>query len=101
MVREPERYVYRDALAEIVDFLYERTECGVAAGVARARTASEPGLEFGKDPETDLEILDRFTELRSLGYPILFASSRKSFIGRIFDRPGQELLGHALATGAL
>ncbi|MEA2719151.1 MAG: dihydropteroate synthase, partial [Candidatus Eremiobacteraeota bacterium] len=34
-VREPERYVYHDALAEIVEFLYERTERAVAGGVAR------------------------------------------------------------------
>jgi dihydropteroate synthase len=101
MVREPEAYVYRDALAEIADFLYERTERAVAEGVAREAIAVDPGLEFGKEPETDLEILDRFAELRALGYPILFASSRKSFMGRIFDRPAKELLVPSLATAAI
>jgi len=100
-VREPERYVYRDALAEIVAFLHERTERAVAAGVAREAIAIDPGLEFGKEPATDLEILERFGELRALGYPILFASSRKSFIGRIFGRPAKELLVPSLATAAL
>ena len=57
-------------------------------------------LEFGKEPRTDLEILDRFGELRELGFPILFASSRKSFIGRIFRRPAKELLVPSLATAA-
>jgi dihydropteroate synthase len=61
----------------------------------------DPGLEFGKEPRTDLEILDRFGELRTLGYPILFASSRKSFIGRIFGRPAKELLVPSLATAAI
>lgn len=100
-VREPERYLYRDALAEIVEILYERTERARAEGVARDAIAIDPGLEFGKEPETDLEILDRFGELRALGYPILFASSRKSFIGRIFDRPAKELLVPSLATAAI
>lgn len=100
-VREPERYVYRDALAEIVEVLYERTERALAEGVAREAIAVDPGLEFGKEPETDLEILERFGELRALGYPILFASSRKSFIGRIFDRPAKELLVPSLATAAI
>jgi dihydropteroate synthase len=100
-VRTPERYVYRDALAEIVDFLYERTERALTAGVAREAIAIDPGLEFGKEPATDLEILERFGELRALGYPILFASSRKSFIGRIFGRPAKELLVPSLATAAL
>lgn len=100
-VRRPEAYVYADAMAEIVDFLYERTERAVAAGVARDAIAVDPGLEFGKEPETDLEILERFGELRALGYPILFASSRKSFIGRVFDRPAKELLVPSLATAAI
>ena len=33
--------------------------------------------------------------------PILFAASRKSFIGRIFARPAKELLVPSLATAAL
>ncbi len=100
-VRDPAGYVYADALREIVAFLYERTEAAVAAGVRRDAIAIDPGLEFGKEPHTDLEILDRFAELRTLGYPILFASSRKSFIGRIFNRPAKELLVPSLATAAL
>jgi len=100
-LRQPERYVYRDALAEIVEFLYARTEHALACGVSRDAIAIDPGLEFGKEPATDLEILERFGELRALGYPILFASSRKSFIGRIFGRPAAELLVPSLATAAL
>ena len=100
-VRDPHGYAYADALAEIVDFLYDRTEQAIAAGVKRDAIAVDPGLEFGKEPATDLEILDRFGELRALGYPILFASSRKSFIGRIFDRPAEQLLVPSLATAGL
>ncbi len=100
-VRNSGGYTYRDALAEIVEFLYEKTEAALAAGVRRDAIAVDPGLEFGKEPATDLEILDRFGELRALGYPILFASSRKSFIGRIFNRPAKELLVPSLATAGL
>jgi dihydropteroate synthase len=100
-VRSAHSYVYRDALAEIVEFLFARTERARRAGVAADSIAIDPGLEFGKEPETDLEILDRFGELRALGYPILFASSRKSFIGRLFDRPAKELLIPSLATAGL
>jgi dihydropteroate synthase len=99
-VRHAEQYVYTDVLAEIVEVLYERTERARAEGVPREAIAIDPGLEFGKEPQTDLEILERFGELRALGYPILFASSRKSFIGRIFNRPAKELLVPSLATAA-
>jgi dihydropteroate synthase len=94
-------YAYDDALGEIVAFLRERTDRALAAGVAAGGLVVDPGLEFGKEPATDLEILERFGDLRSLGYPILFAASRKSFIGRVFDRPARELLVPSLATAAL
>ena len=100
-VRSSGDYVYADALAEIVRFLEERLHAARSAGVAADSLIIDPGLEFGKEPATDLEILDRFGELRALGVPILFASSRKSFIGRIFNRPARELLVPSLATAGL
>jgi len=100
-VRDPAGYTYTDVMREIIDFLRERTDRALAAGVRRDAIVIDPGLEFGKEPRTDLEILDRFGELRELGYPILFASSRKSFIGRIFRRPAKELLVPSLATAAI
>ncbi len=100
-VREPDAWVYGDVIGEIVDFLYERTERAVAAGVRRDAIVVDPGLEFGKEPESDLEILRRFGELRALGYPVLLAASRKSFIGRIIGRPAEELLPASLAAAAV
>jgi dihydropteroate synthase len=100
-VRDPAGYTYTDVMREIIEFLHERTERALAAGVRRESIVIDPGLEFGKEPRTDLEILDRFAELQELGYPILFASSRKSFIGRIFGRPAKELLVPSLATAAI
>ena len=100
-VREPEAYIYRDVMAEIIAFLYEQTERAVAAGVRRDAIVVDPGLEFGKEPATDLEILRRFGELRALGFPILLAASRKSFLGRIVGRPAKELLPASLAAAAI
>ncbi|MBD5607030.1 MAG: dihydropteroate synthase, partial [Candidatus Eremiobacteraeota bacterium] len=94
-------YPYDDALGEISAFLRERLDRALADGVARDSLMVDPGLEFGKEPQTDLEILERFGDLRSLGYPILFAASRKSFIGRVFDLPAKELLVPSLATAAI
>lgn len=94
-------YRYDDALGEICGFLRERLDRARAAGVAADSLVIDPGLEFGKEPATDLEILERFGDLRSLGYPILFAASRKSFIGRVFEKPARELLVPSLATAAI
>jgi dihydropteroate synthase len=100
-VREVEKYRYDDPVAEIAAFLAERTALARAAGVAPDSIIIDPGLEFGKEPATDLEILDRFGELRALGSPLLLASSRKSFIGRTLKLPAEELLAPSLATAAL
>jgi dihydropteroate synthase len=100
-VRRAEGYEYTDVMAEILAYLRERLDTALAAGVRRESLIVDPGLEFGKEPATDLEILDRFAELNALDYPILFASSRKSFIGRIFRRPAKELLVPSLATAAI
>lgn len=98
-VREA-HYSYDDALGEILDFLRERLERAREAGVAANALVVDPGLEFGKEPATDLEILERFGELRSLGAPILLAASRKSFIGHVLRRPASALLAPSLAVAA-
>lgn len=100
-VRTVEQYVYDDVVAEVVAFTAERLERARRAGVRADALIADPGLEFGKEPHTDLEILARFGELRVLGVPLLLASSRKSFLGRIFNRPAKELLVPSLATAAI
>jgi dihydropteroate synthase len=94
-------YPYDDAAAEVSNVLRGRLEAARAAGVKDDALIVDPGLEFGKEPRTDLELLERFGDLRALGYPILFAASRKSFIGRIFNRPAAELLVPSLTVAAL
>jgi dihydropteroate synthase len=100
-VRTPELYVYGDVMCEIIDYLRERLDRARDAGVAGDALVADPGLEFGKEPATDLEILQRFGELRALGVPLLLASSRKSFLSRIFNKPAEALLIPSLATAAI
>ncbi|MBV9438904.1 MAG: dihydropteroate synthase [Candidatus Eremiobacteraeota bacterium] len=92
---------YDDVVAEVVAFLHDATERAVAAGVARDAIVVDPGLEFGKEPADDLRLLERFGELRALRYPVLFAASRKTFLGRIFGRPPSGLLVPSLAAAAM
>jgi dihydropteroate synthase len=74
---------YRDAPAEIVDYLRLRVEACRAAGIPNERIAIDPGIGFGKTIEHNLQLLahvDRFVEL---GVAVLIGLSRKSFIGRL------------------
>lgn len=100
-VREPERYHYDDPVADILGSLEEIASRAQASGVARESIIVDPGLEFGKEPQTDAELLRRFAEFGVLGYPMLLAASRKSFMGRLLDLPTGELLAPSLAAAAL
>lgn len=99
-VREPEAYIYDDVTAEIVRFLSVRCDAALAAGVHAESLVVDPGLEFGKEPYDDLTIIECLEEFLTLGYPLLVAASRKSFMGRLFDLPASELLAPSAAVAA-
>lgn len=93
--------VYDDVVAEVAEFLSQAIERAVSCGVSRERIIVDPGIGFGKTVEHNLELIDRLGELKRLGHPVLVGPSRKSFIGKILDRPpGERLFGTAAAVAA-
>ncbi len=84
----------------VAAFLWRRTEELVAAGVPRDRLLVDPGLDFGKHPARDLELMRRLPELRSLGYPIFVATSRKDYIRDLLGLPPDDLLEGTAAAVA-
>jgi len=92
--------VYVDVAGEVRDFLQERIEACVAAGIPRQRIVIDPGFGFGKTVEHNLELLRRLDELRALGAPVLAGLSRKSMIGALFGLPVAQRL-HASVALAL
>ena len=74
---------YNDVVREVKDFLRERVEAGLNAGVAPHRIAVDPGIGFGKRLKDNLELIRALPELRSLGHPIVLGVSRKSFLGQL------------------
>jgi len=94
--------VYDDLVGEVFSFLSSAVDKALEAGIPRDKLAVDPGIGFGKSQEGNLELLNRLQELRSLGLPILLGTSRKSFIGKVLNRPDtQERLFGTLATVAL
>jgi dihydropteroate synthase len=93
--------VYMDVVAEVRDFLAERLEAAVAAGIERERIWLDPGIGFGKTGEHNLELLRRLGELRELGRPLVVGTSRKSFIGRFDGSAADERLGGTIASSVL
>lgn len=92
--------VYVDVAGEVRDFLQERIDACIAAGIPRQRIVIDPGFGFGKTVEHNLELLRRLGELRALGAPILAGLSRKSMIGALCGLPVEQRL-HASVALAL
>jgi dihydropteroate synthase len=86
--------------------LGERVDAMRAAGLPDERIVLDPGLGFAKRSEHNWALLRGFAELRSLGFPLLVGSSRKSFLGTLLADPDgtpravddREEAGHALTV---
>jgi len=93
--------VYRNVVAEIKDFLRERMEMAVSAGIDRKHLIIDPGIGFGKRLAHNLDILRQLASFKELGVPILVGLSRKSFLGEILDLPATERLVGTIAANAI
>ena len=75
---------YDDVVSEVADFLAERAELAIWAGVARERIWLDPGIGFGKHPTRhNLPLLAGLDRIVALGFPVLLGASRKAFIGAL------------------
>jgi dihydropteroate synthase len=98
---------YGDVVGEVRDELRQRVDEALAAGVAADRIVIDPGLGFAKRAEHNWELTARLPELLALGYPLLFAASRKSYLGSLLQgadgtpRPVGEREAATIATSVL
>lgn len=93
--------VYQDVVREVIDFLRERVDALLAAGIERERICVDPGLGFGKSVEHNYALLRGTARIeQELGLPVLIGLSRKSMIGAVTGRPVEERLSGSIA-GAL
>ena len=76
---------YADVVFEVKDYLANRAEMLQEAGVDRSRICLDPGPGFGKTHKQTMELMRNMHEFRHLGYPLMVAVSRKSFIGWAYD----------------
>ena len=91
---------YEDVVREVRDFLAERAQQAIRAGVELENIILDPGIGFGKTPEHNLKLLKRLDSLVELGFPVLVGVSRKSFLGKITgsEDPKSRLFGTVAAN---
>ncbi|MEP6758268.1 MAG: dihydropteroate synthase [Actinomycetota bacterium] len=91
---------YDDVVAEVHEFLRERVEAAVFAGVSSEHLCIDPGIGFGKDLEHNLALLRAIERFRDLEAAVMVGASRKRFIGTLtgVDDAGARLEGSLAAA---
>ena len=81
---------YNNILLDVFDYLQQRIEACVAAGIPRARIMVDPGIGFGKTQAHNFALLRGIALFHGLGCAILLGVSRKGMIGKIANEPSPE-----------
>jgi dihydropteroate synthase len=93
---------YGDVTQEVGEFLADRAQAAMEAGISRDRIVLDPGFGFGKNLEHNLTLLRRLPELAALGYPLMAGLSRKSLIGTLLGgKPVEERMQGSVAAAVI
>ena len=74
---------YTDVVTEVSDFLEQRVEACLAAGIRPEKIIIDPGFGFGKSLQHNLDLLKNLTQLNVSEYPVLVGLSRKSMFTKL------------------
>jgi dihydropteroate synthase len=92
---------YDDVTNTVEQFLRERRQWALDAGVASDRIIIDAGLDLGKSAAQSLQLLRDSSRLAESGTPLLLSASNKTFLGVMFDLPVTERRDASLAATAL
>lgn len=84
---------YEDPVSAIIEFWQEKIEIMNASGLSDQQIILDPGIGFGKTTDENLQLIANVKQLKRVGYPILFACSRRTFLGNLMggQTPDQRL----------
>ncbi len=88
---------YTSVVFDVFDWLKERRDAAIAAGVARELIVLDPGIGFGKSVADNLNLLNALPLFHALGQPLLLGASRKRTIGALSN----EVAAHQRLGGSL
>lgn len=93
---------YHAVVPEVLQFLLERAEVALAAGIVKKNIILDPGIGFGKRKNDNLLLMANLGRFVDTGHAVLLGASRKRFMGAICQeaRP-QQLVAATVATTAL
>jgi len=92
---------YRDVVIAVTGYLAARAKYAIRAGIPAARIILDPGIGFAKTAQHNLALLNSLPVLRTLGYPVMVGTSRKSFIRRVAGDSPRDIEFASAAADAL
>lgn len=87
-----------DIGTEVAGVLRDRVGRAVALGVDEEGTIVDPGIDYAKTPAQSVALLRDLAPVRALGRPVLYALSRKDFVGALTQRAPQHRAAGTLAA---
>jgi dihydropteroate synthase len=98
-VADPDPH-YDDVTASVLEFLTDRRQRALDAGIPAERIILDAGLDLGKTAAQSLQLLRDSARFAELG-PLLLSASNKTFLGVMFDLDVLNRREPSLAAGAL
>ncbi len=92
---------YKNVVDEVKQFLQDRVQVALQAGIAREQLIIDPGFGFGKTLQHNLQLLNELAEFKQLDLPLLVGISRKSMLGLIVDKPVDQRLYASLSAAVI
>ena len=92
---------YDDVTATVHEFLRDRRDQALSAGVRPLSIIVDAGLDLGKTSQQSLQLLRDSATLTDLGGPLLLSASNKAFLGKMFDLEVTERREPTLAASAM
>ncbi len=89
---------YQHLIKDVLQDLQISIDLVKRAGVTKDKIILDPGIGFAKNVEENIQVMQHLNRIVNLGYPVLLATSRKSFIGHTLDLPPEERVEGTLAT---
>ena len=93
--------VYNDVTTDVREFLSERVDQCLEAGMDLNNIMLDPGFGFGKTTEQNFQLLNELEHIRSHDLPVLAGLSRKSMIGQTLNLGVNERLSASIALALL
>ncbi|SIN72492.1 dihydropteroate synthase [Salinivibrio sp. ES.052] len=92
---------YENITQEVAQFLSQRIDACIDAGIVRQNIILDPGYGFGKTLSHNYQLLAQLEAFHEFGLPILAGMSRKSMIYKMLDKTPQDILGGSIACATL